>query len=153
MPEPTNKKLYDSVKKKADTMFLSKTGIYKSSWIVREYKRLGGKYKGSKPRSSGLKRWYNERWVDLNRPIKNSKGKVIGYKPCGRPDLSKKSAYPLCRPSVRVTRNTPKTHKELTKKSIQKALLQKRKVREKGNIQFGGDGVDDIAQALQMVKL
>ena len=97
-----DKELYNKVKRMADKKFESKTGIYKSSWIVKEYKRLGGKYKGKKPsvKSPGLKRWYKEKWVDLNRPIKNSKGKVIGYKSCGRKSTSKnkyssKSKYPL----------------------------------------------------------
>ncbi len=36
-PTPVNKKLYNSIKKKADKKFRSKSGIYKSSWIVREY--------------------------------------------------------------------------------------------------------------------
>lgn len=136
MSEPINKKLYKSVKKKADKMFLSKTGVYKSSWIVREYKRLGGTYKGVKPKSSGLKRWYNEKWVDLNRPIKDSKGKIIGYKSCGRPTSKTPLAYPLCRPSVRVNKNTPRTHKEIKKKSISKAKKEKKKTREKGYIKF-----------------
>ena len=39
MPEPINKSLYDKVKKLADKKFNSKTGIYKSSWIVKEYKK------------------------------------------------------------------------------------------------------------------
>ena len=74
-----DKELYNKVKRMADKKFESKTGIYKSSWIVKEYKRLGGKYKGKKPsvKSPGLKRWYKEKWVDLNRPIRNSKGKIV----------------------------------------------------------------------------
>ena len=106
--EPSDKDLYKRVKKMADKKFQAKTGIYKSSWIVSEYKRLGGKYIGKKPKNSGLKRWYKEGWVDLNRPIKNSKGKVIGYKSCGRKSTSKnkyssKSKYPLCRPNKRIS--------------------------------------------------
>lgn len=34
--------LYNRVKKLADQKFQSKTGIYKSSWIVSNYKKLGG---------------------------------------------------------------------------------------------------------------
>jgi hypothetical protein len=33
----------------------------------------GGLFIGSK-KSSALKRWFKEKWIDLNRPIKNSKG-------------------------------------------------------------------------------
>lgn len=143
MSEPTNKKLYNYVKKLANEKFQSKSGIYKSSWIVKEYKKRGGKYKGSKPKISGLKRWYKEKWIDLNRPIKNSKGKIIGYHPCGRKGLKSpsnkksQSKYPLCRPSKRINSKTPKTYKELSKSSIKKAKKEKSKVKSTKNIQFG----------------
>jgi hypothetical protein len=133
---PINQKLYDSIKKKANKKFESKTGIYRSSWIVKEYLKAGGKYKGKKDEKKGLKRWFKEGWVDLNRPIKNSKGKVVGYKKCGRKSITK-GKYPLCRPSKRVNSETPKTYKEISKKSIKKAKKQKSKVRGTRNIKFG----------------
>ena len=40
--------IYIEVKKEADNKFDSPTGIYKSAWIVREYKKRGGKFIGSK---------------------------------------------------------------------------------------------------------
>lgn len=147
--EPLNKSLYKYVKRLADKKFLSKTGIYKSSWIVREYKKRGGKYKGKKPsyKSPGLKRWYKEKWVDLNRPIKNSKGKVIGYKSCGRTSVKKnKDKYPLCRPMKKITSKTPKTVKSLSKRSILKAKKKKSKLKHKGNVQFGGGGKKKVEQ-------
>jgi len=136
MSEPINKELYNSVKKVADKKFKSKTGIYKSSWIVQEYKRRGGKYKGKKTSKTGLLRWYKEKWIDLNRPIKDKKGKIIGYEECGR-KTSSKGKYPLCRPTYRVTKSTPKTYSEISKKSILKAKKIKAKVKGKKNIQFG----------------
>ncbi len=139
--EPLNKSLYKYVKNLANKKFLSKTGVYKSSWIVREYKKRGGKYTGKKPsyKSSGLKRWYKEKWVDLNRPVKNSKGKIIGYKSCGRKSVkSSKGKYPLCRPLKKITSKTPKIVKSLSKRSILKAKKKKSKIRHRGNIQFGG---------------
>ena len=54
MAEPTNKKLYDKVKQEADKKF-AKPSAYKSAWIVREYKKQGGKYKG-KRKSTELKK-------------------------------------------------------------------------------------------------
>jgi hypothetical protein len=135
--QPKDTNLYNKVKNLANKKFKSKTGVYRSSWIVREYKRRGGKYTLSKPKNSGLKRWYKEKWVDLNRPIKNSKGKVIGYKSCGRSNQSSKK-YPLCRPSKRVSPKTPKTYKELSKKSLMRAKKQKSLIKNKGNIKFGG---------------
>lgn len=140
MPEPINKSLYNKVKKMADKKFVSKTGIYKSSWIVKEYKRLGGKYSGKKPsvKSPGLKRWYKEKWIDLNRPIRNSQGKIVGYRSCGRPSLKSKLKYPLCRPSKRVSSKTPRTYKEISRKSIVKAKREKSRVKSSSNIKFGG---------------
>lgn len=140
MSSPTNEKLYKSVKRLADKKFQTKTSVYKSSWIVREYKKRGGKYK-SEPKSKGLKRWYREEWVDLNRPIKNSKGKTIGYKPCGRSSVKNKEKYPLCRPSRRVSRETPKTYKEIGKRSLSRAKRDKQRVTSHKNIKFGAGSV------------
>jgi hypothetical protein len=138
--EPIDKELYKKVKKLADEKFQSKTGIYKSSWIVKEYKKRGGKYKGVRPSSKqpGLRRWYKEKWIDLNRPIKEGNG----YEQCGRPKITSKSKYPLCRPSKKVTSETPVTYQKLTKKSINKAKREKSKIKSLGNIKFelrGGD--------------
>ena len=142
--DPKDKKLYNYVKQLANKKFLSKTGVYKSSWIVREYKKRGGKYSGKKStkkrsKLSGLKRWYKEKWVDLNRPIKNSKGKIVNYKSCGRKSARKSNGkYPLCRPSKRINYKTPKTYRQISKKSIKKAKKEKSKKRNYGNIKFGG---------------
>jgi hypothetical protein len=137
MPIPINSDLYEKVKKSANKKFKSKSGIYRSSWIVKEYKKKGGKYKGTKPKKSGLKRWYKEKWVDLNRPIRKN-NKIIGYKKCGRKSTKKTKGgkYPLCRPSKRITKKTPKTYKELGKKRIKTAKKRKSKIKHKGNIKF-----------------
>jgi hypothetical protein len=138
MSKPIDINLYNYVKKLADKKFESKTGIYKSSWIVKEYKRRGGKYKGKKSNKKGILRWYKEKWVDLNRPIKDKKGKIIGYKSCGRSKIkNSKEKYPLCRPTYKITKSTPKTYSEISKKSILKAKKLKGKVKGKKNIQFG----------------
>jgi hypothetical protein len=60
MPTPLNKKLYEVVKKEADKKFLATTSIYKSSWIVSEYKRRGGTYSGDQSSKQGLRRWFAE---------------------------------------------------------------------------------------------
>lgn len=136
MSKPIDKELYDYVKKLANKKFKSKTGIYKSSWIVREYKRRGGKYKGKKSDKQGILRWYNEKWIDLNRPIKNKSGKIIGYEKCGRSNI-KKEKYPLCRPTYKISKFTPRTYTMISKKSILKAKKLKAKVKGNKNIQFG----------------
>lgn len=133
-PEPVDKQLYKRVKREADKKFSAPTSAYKSSWIVREYKRRGGRYRGSKPRKSGLKRWYKEEWVDLNRPTGKKKSK---YEKCGRSSSKKRGKYPVCRPSKVVTKKTPRTYKELSPKQISKAKRKKSQVKSKGRVQFG----------------
>ena len=140
MPEPIDKNLYEYVKSLADNKFESKSGIYRSSWIVKEYIRRGGLYYNNKPKLSGLKRWFKEKWVDLNRPIKNKSGKIIGYHECGRESNEKNiEKYPLCRPSRKISSKTPRTYQELSKVSIEKAKREKRRVKGSKNIQFGGN--------------
>ena len=133
--------LHERVKKMADNKFQSKTGIYKSSWIVKEYKRLGGKFEGEKPKRSDLKNWYKEKWVDINRPIK-FRGEIIGYEPCGRINTAKISKYPLCRPTVKVSKKTPRLLSNISKQSIKKAQKLKAVYRGEQNIQFG-KGIPD----------
>lgn len=137
MAVPKNKELYTKIKREAKKKFLKYPSIYANSWIVNEYKKRGGKYMGSKPKSTGLKRWYKEKWVDLNRPIKKD-GRVVGYKSCGRKSASSKEKYPLCRPTYIVTKRSPKTYKEISKRSISKARKEKSRIRHRGNVQFGG---------------
>ena len=71
-PDPVDKKLYDAVKRAADGIFFAKTSAYKSGWIVRKYKEQGGTYSAAGPNTSGLKRWFSEKWVDTQRPIKKN---------------------------------------------------------------------------------
>jgi hypothetical protein len=133
-PTPTNKKLYDTVIALANKKFLAPSSIYRSSWIVKEYKKRGGEYSGTINKAQGLLRWYKENWINLNKPIKSKTGKIIGYEKCGRKSSNSKEQYPLCRPEKRVTKNTPKTYKELSKKQIDKAKIAKKKVTYKKHI-------------------
>lgn len=137
MPIPIDQSLYDRVKKEADKKFLAPTSIYKSAWIVSEYKKRGGIYKEDhKNPKQGLIRWFKERWVDLTRPILDKKGHIIDYEECGRKEASIKGIYPLCRPVNRITKETPKTVKEISTKSIEQAKKDKQKIKEKGHINF-----------------
>lgn len=135
-PIPTDSKLYEHVKQLADAKFLSKTGIYKSAWIVRTYKKLGGKYTNTKNKLSGLTRWFDEKWVDLNRPIYDKDKKtIIGFESCGRNSSnSSNSLYPLCRPTYKITEQTPTTYKQLTKVQIDLANRRKQQIKHKGKL-------------------
>lgn len=121
-------KLYEKVKKEANKLFDEKTSIYKSAWIVREYKKRGGLYLGDK--GQGLKQWFKEKWIDLNRP--DGKG---GFKPCGR-ENTKNHDYPLCRPTIKINKNTPKTVSEISIEKINKLKKQKKKIKSSGRVYF-----------------
>ncbi len=119
MNEPVDMKLYEKVKKKVYKKH-PKHSAYRSGILVQTYKKTfkkkyGNKqpYKGNKTRKRGLARWFDEEWV-------NQRGEV-GYK-------YKSDIY---RPSKRITKKTPITHGELTKKEIK---IARRKKRTKGRV-------------------
>jgi hypothetical protein len=129
MSEPVNKELYEKAKRMATEKFTSPTGAYRSMWIVRKYKEIGGTYSGRKS-SSKLERWRKEGWIDLNQP--NGKG---GYERCGHKN-TQNNKYPLCRPSKTISKDTPRKYQDINESSIRKANIEKQKIREKGNIRF-----------------
>ncbi len=49
-PKPTNLKLYNTVKEAAKRKFDVFPSAYASAWLVREYKKRGGKYSGKIPK-------------------------------------------------------------------------------------------------------
>jgi hypothetical protein len=75
-----------------------------------------------------LNRWFKEKWVDVSRKDKDGK-----HPPCGRgkAKLSGKG-YPKCRPSVKVSGETPKTSGSMS--SGQKRAATKRKRAKKQGI-------------------
>ncbi len=107
MSNPTDKKLYDKVKKEIFKKY-PKNSAYRSGLLVQEYKRKGGTYTGDKKKAP-LKRWFEEDW-------RNQRGGV-GYKKKGD----------IYRPTKRVNKDTPTTFKELTKKEKEKAMKEKKK--------------------------
>ena len=122
MPEPTDKALYNRVKAAAKKKFKVWPSAYASGWVVREYKRRGGKYTGKKNVREGLARWFAEKWINVCKLPKRVA--------CGRPETSLstwKKKYPYCRPSKRVSRSTPRTAKELSKEEIKRRCQRKRK--------------------------
>lgn len=135
MPTPKDTKLYAEVKKAADTKFLAPTSIYKSAWIVAEYKRRGGLYRED-GQKRGLTQWFREDWVDLRRPVKDARGRVVGYEKCGRPEASASGTYPLCRPSHRVAKDTPKTVAEIDKKKVATLARKKQRVKFSDRVTF-----------------
>ena len=121
-----NPDLYRQAKRKADAIF-EKHGAYKSMYIQTQYKKLGGKYKGKKP-TQGVTRWNKEKWVQVLPYLKN--GKEIS---CGFDNKKDK----VCRPLVRINKDTPITLPELQKLHSKKELMElaNKKIRDmKGRV-------------------
>ena len=99
MSEPVDKELYEKVKEYANSIY-KKPSAYKSGFIVRKYKELGGTYKDKKSSEIlPLERWFKEEWKDVN------------------PQKTEKS-YPVYRPTKRVNAKTPKTKDEIPLKRL-----------------------------------
>ena len=107
---PVDKILYNNIKAQVYKK-IPKHSAYRSGIIVQKYKAAFAKKYGKKSpytgkrktKKHGLKRWFAEKWV-------NQRGEV-GY-------THKSDIY---RPSKRITKRTPLTHSELTKKEIKRA--------------------------------
>lgn len=106
MPEPTNKSLYSKAKAKYSHM---KHSAYRSGLIVKAYKKMGGGYSGKKNDKKGLGRWFKEDW-------RTEKGKKT-FKEGGT----------IFRPTKRVSKDTPTTMKELSKKEKKDAIKEKKR--------------------------
>jgi len=130
MAKPNNQELYNKIKRKANSVFDSPTGAYRSMWIVKEYRKAGGTYNRPKPAHTRLGQWRNEGWVDINQPKAGG-----GYEKCGHKN-TQNDKYPLCRPSHKVNESSPKTLNELSKSSIDRANKEKQVLKNKGNIRF-----------------
>jgi hypothetical protein len=109
--EPDDLELYEQVKNDADVVYGKKTSAYKSGYIVKTYKGLGGTYSGKKPKNKGLDRWYKEDWKD------------IGDK-----------EYPVFRPTKRITKDTPLTPDEIKPSNLKKQIKLKQEIKGDKNL-------------------
>ncbi|ABT15171.1 hypothetical protein PBCVNY2B_799L [Paramecium bursaria Chlorella virus NY2B] len=116
----TYSRIKSQVKREAKSRWPS---AYLSGIVVQKYKAAMKKkgvasYKASSPRkSTPLKRWYAEKWIDIKTG-----------KPCG--SVRTKTYYPTCRPSVRKA-GSPVTVKELSERQKKKMIRQKQKAKKK----------------------
>ena len=111
MPIVNDENLYEKVKKMADQIY-KKSSAYKSGYIVKKYKELGGTYSDDK-QSKELKRWFEAKWININ-PNKNQ--------------------YPVYRPTIRVNKDTPLTVSEIDKKQLQQLIKLKQKIKGAKNL-------------------
>lgn len=113
MPIVNDKNLYAKVKKMADKIY-DKPSAYKSGFIVKKYKELGGTYTNDK-KEKELKRWFSEMWENID-PNKT------------------KTSYPVYRPTVRVNKKTPLTIKEIDPKQLKEQIKLKQKIKGTKNL-------------------
>ena len=125
---PVNIKLYNRVKSIVKRRVTRWPSAYASAQLVRMYKKKGGKYHCSKFGQfsfGSLDRWFKEKWID-----------VCTGKPCGRKKVGDKRKYPYCRPSRRVSSQTPRTSKQLSKAEIKRRCALKHRLKGK-TLSFG----------------
>ena len=109
MPTPLNLELYNKAKEIANKIY-KKSSAYKSGFIVKKYKELGGTYlDDNKPKN--LKRWYEEKWKDVG-----------GLE------------YPVYRPTKRINKATPLTVNEISSSNLKKQIALKQKIKGKSNL-------------------
>ena len=117
MAIPTNKILYDAVKKDTYEKY-PKHSLFRSALIVKKYKELGGTYK-EKKQESKIDKWFNQKWISVNDYSHNK-----AIVPCGSSDTKAKfNQYPLCRPLEIV--------KKLSDAQIEKMIDEKNKLGKK----------------------
>lgn len=125
MPIIDNQKLYNQVKYLADKLY-SKPSAYKSGFLVKKYKELGGTYSDDKE-PKNLKRWFQEDWKD------------IGHK-----------EYPVYRPTKRINKDTPLTPNEIKPSNLKKQIDLKQIIMGNYNLpKFEGRGISKAEEILE----
>jgi hypothetical protein len=71
-----------------------------------------------------LRRWFKEKWVDVSKKVGGK------HPPCGRKDADGK-AYPKCRPSKKISKETPKVASSYNKEEKKSMTSQKRRAEKK----------------------
>jgi hypothetical protein len=71
-----------------------------------------------------LRRWFKEKWVDVSKKVGGK------HPPCGRKDADGKS-YPKCRPSKKISKETPKVAGSYDNAEKKSMTAQKRRAEKK----------------------
>lgn len=106
----------------ANEQYGTKSSIYRSSQIVKLYKKFGGKIRSNK---KSLTRWFKEEWIQVIPYLE--KGEKIE---CGGRKTSIRKGK-ACRPLYRVTKDTPITVDELLKIHPKEKLIKSARKKEK----------------------
>ena len=131
--KPTNPSLWSRAKSLAKSKFDVYPSAYANGWAAKWYKSKGGGWKKKTKKESvepnetineDLRRWFKEKWVDVSKKVDGK------HPPCGRKDADGKS-YPKCRPSKKVSKETPKVASSYSKDEKEKMTQQKRRAEKK----------------------
>ena len=109
MPKILKPEIYEKAKKLADEIY-KKPSAYKSMYIQKKYKELGGTYANDNT-PKNLKRWMQEKRNDVGNKL-----------------------YPVFRPSVRISKQTPLTVKEIDPRNLKKQIERKQKIKGNTNL-------------------
>ena len=158
--KPTNPELWSRAKAAAKSKYKVYPSAYANGFASKWYKKRGGgwrtvkkkssnesietneasspaqqaaiainmKKKGIKPKNENvnedLRNWFKEKWVDVSKKVDGK------HPPCGRKDADGKS-YPKCRPSKKVSSETPKVASSYDKDEKKAMTQQKRRAEKK----------------------
>jgi hypothetical protein len=125
--KPTNPALWSQCLSWARSKYKVCPSAYCNGAAAKRYKSKGGGWK-KKPKNESvnedLKRWFKEKWVDVSKKVDGK------HPPCGRKDADGKS-YPKCRPSKKVSSETPKVASSYDKDEKKSMTQQKRRAEKK----------------------
>jgi len=161
--KPTNPELWSRAKAAAKSKYKVYPSAYANGFASKWYKERGGgwrtvkkksaneseetneasspaqqaaiainmKKKGIKPKNvnEDLRNWFKEKWVDVSRKVDGK------HPPCGRKDADGR-AYPKCRPSKKVSSETPKVASSYDKDE-KKAMTQQKRTAERKDPKVG----------------
>ena len=95
-----------------------KPSAYRSMSLAKQGK--------TKEKDGNLKRWIDERWKNIT-PYALGVVSLRNAPECGNSKLNPKGQKSVCRPTVKVNRQTPTLAQEYTKTQIKKAIDLKNK--------------------------
>ncbi len=108
MPIVVDKELYQKAREEADRVY-SKASAYKSGFIVKKYKELGGRYVDDNT-PKALDRWFREQWTSIG------------------------GEYPTYRPTKRISKDTPLTITEIDPNQAKKQIRLKQAIKGMYNL-------------------
>ena len=124
MPTPADQRLYDQAKERINRQY-TKPSAYRSGATVKLYKQLFADKYGDDTapyqpdgRTRNLARWFHEDWIDVNSRI----------------GVKDPNAYPLYRPTKRISAATPLTLGEIPVSVLRKQSRLKQVIRGTANL-------------------